>query len=703
MSGLEIVGVVASIVQIADLGGRLSVKLCTFCHKFKHADKALRYLSKDVALTCNVLRQLGDSLGQDDLACLYSPDAFETAQDVLKECEQVFQELDSAIEQHYPDPQSHSRIDKMTRKIKFLMNESHLDTVAGNLERLKSTMLLMLNVVIYAGQIRSRRETHELQEQRNLLLVLTSEKIESERNYEMLTRTLQFTSLTETSSHMKNSAGVDQSDESKDELYHYCQMVKSVLHDINTVQSLLDRDRYRRVRNGFISLHKSEASVLLRTHGRRAFEFFRSQSLDSFRLDSNCGPAPAQPIKQLDHSQQSPISPSQALSQEDSVSSSSNPPETSELSRKQVRDRAMQAARELQISRQAQQALGQHDASHVQSHTQTLRTLQARARQLQQEQLQSLMQSRLASQAPQAPQAPPMPNMEMSGIQRDRQPVQQQQRQAQTMQASVRQQMQQSPAHLMNMNELSNQSYGLHRPVQPDPFKPRQPDPAPQYENPGRPPYQAPTYEIPPHAQSPLKPTFSQAQSSESNVEESSTGFSASKESAFSLDFSALDNPRILECFDFDKFLFGEDKHTEPSKSDQVISDAASSQYEKKDFQPGQPTARDTDDSVSKRASRKRKVSASSSTDDKSKSQAIPDSTKEEGKSKRIRSDSSSSGDESSSTVLSPPTVSAGTETQNLPSAATDDQSSASDDAPIKILDAWILRWTKLEETELKV
>lgn len=154
MSGVEILGVVASIVQIAELGGRLSVKLCTFCHKFKNANKALRHLSKDVALTCNVLRQLGESLGQDDLACLYSPDAFETAQDVLRECEEVFQDLESAIEQHYPDPVSQSRIDKVARKFKFLLNESHLDTVAGNLERLKSTMLLMLNVVIYAGQIR---------------------------------------------------------------------------------------------------------------------------------------------------------------------------------------------------------------------------------------------------------------------------------------------------------------------------------------------------------------------------------------------------------------------------------------------------------------------------------------------------------------------------------------------------------------------
>jgi hypothetical protein len=85
---------------------------------------------------------------------LYSPDAFETAQVVLRECEQVFRDLEAAIEQHSPDPLSQSSIDEVARKFKFMMNETHLDTVAGNLDRLKSTMLLMLNVVIYAGQIR---------------------------------------------------------------------------------------------------------------------------------------------------------------------------------------------------------------------------------------------------------------------------------------------------------------------------------------------------------------------------------------------------------------------------------------------------------------------------------------------------------------------------------------------------------------------
>lgn len=95
-------------------------------------------------------------------------------------------------------------------------------------------------------------------------------------------------------------------------------------------------------------------------------------------------------------------------------------------------------------------------------------------------------------------------------------------------------------------------------------------------------------------------------------------------------------------------------------------------------------------------------MNATFSADDNVKLQSNPDTTPEEGQSKRIQLDPSSSGDESSSTVLFPPTVSAGAVTQNQPSAATNDQSSASNDAPIKTLDAWILRWTKLEQAELK-
>lgn len=85
MSGLEILGIAASILQIADLGATVSVKLCTFYRQLKSADQSAQSLSSEVALTCSILRQLGENLKQDEQTRLYSAQAFDTAQEVLRE------------------------------------------------------------------------------------------------------------------------------------------------------------------------------------------------------------------------------------------------------------------------------------------------------------------------------------------------------------------------------------------------------------------------------------------------------------------------------------------------------------------------------------------------------------------------------------------------------------------------------------------
>lgn len=79
MSGVGIVGIAASIIQIADLGTKLSVKLFSFYRQIQNADKAIQHLSSDVALTCAILRELGDGLKQNEQSKLYSPEAHLTA------------------------------------------------------------------------------------------------------------------------------------------------------------------------------------------------------------------------------------------------------------------------------------------------------------------------------------------------------------------------------------------------------------------------------------------------------------------------------------------------------------------------------------------------------------------------------------------------------------------------------------------------
>ncbi|KAJ5364106.1 uncharacterized protein N7496_009819 [Penicillium cataractarum] len=148
--------------------------------------------------------------------------------------------------------------------------------------------------------------------------------------------------------------------------------------------------------------------------------------------------------------------------------------------------------------------------------------------------------------------------------------------------------------------------------------------------------------------------------------------------SAFALDFSVLEHPDILENFDFDKFL---DTESQP--------------------QHDQPMPRDSGDSNPKRKSKKRKVIAVASAEDSLEPQVNSEFMPEEGKSKKIHLDSNVSMDESSSTVALCAT-NAGAETQNQVSASTEDKPSTSEDTPTEGLDAWILRWTTLEKTELK-
>lgn len=153
MSGLEVLGIAASILQIAELGTKLSIKLCIFYRQVKNANESLQSLSSDVSLTCNILRQFGENLQQDEQTRFCSEQAFETAQEVLGECERVFMQIDGAIDAS-DRSMAHSRLHRTARKFGIALLERDIDVLRGNLERLKSTMLLMLNVIMYAGQLR---------------------------------------------------------------------------------------------------------------------------------------------------------------------------------------------------------------------------------------------------------------------------------------------------------------------------------------------------------------------------------------------------------------------------------------------------------------------------------------------------------------------------------------------------------------------
>jgi hypothetical protein len=152
MSGLEALGIAASIIQVADLGTKLSVKLFSFYRWIKNANESIQLMSNEIALVSAILRELGDNL-KDESAYLCSDEAFSTLHLVLKECRDVLRHIQKVVDSN-DRSWVQSRFQQATGKIRFVVLESSLDRLKIKLERLKSTMLLLLNVIMYADQIR---------------------------------------------------------------------------------------------------------------------------------------------------------------------------------------------------------------------------------------------------------------------------------------------------------------------------------------------------------------------------------------------------------------------------------------------------------------------------------------------------------------------------------------------------------------------
>lgn len=82
MPGLEVVGVAASLIQIADVGAKLSVKVFGFYRHAKTINKSIKCLSRELALTCNILHELREILNEEGSSKICSNEALRTAQQV---------------------------------------------------------------------------------------------------------------------------------------------------------------------------------------------------------------------------------------------------------------------------------------------------------------------------------------------------------------------------------------------------------------------------------------------------------------------------------------------------------------------------------------------------------------------------------------------------------------------------------------------
>ena len=145
-----------AILAIASTGSTLSIALYTYSETGATASSEIKNLARDVSLTSSIFNHLGQNLRQDDSAKLYSGSAAQTARDAVNECEVVFSEIDDvlakateSVARRWPKKGGKVALSAADRP-KWPFLQPRMALLRGNLERLKSTLVLMVNVLTYA-------------------------------------------------------------------------------------------------------------------------------------------------------------------------------------------------------------------------------------------------------------------------------------------------------------------------------------------------------------------------------------------------------------------------------------------------------------------------------------------------------------------------------------------------------------------------
>ena len=153
-------GLIAAVVQIADVGIRLGDKLYTFGQTVASADESIVFISKDIRHTCSILKTLGHSLEKDHEGNLYSPTAINTAETIVKECLEIFQEMDGVLlkkitRMGLDGSPSRAAIVALER-LRWPFLKPKMVLLWNHLDKLKSSLQLLLEVFFYARLIVER-------------------------------------------------------------------------------------------------------------------------------------------------------------------------------------------------------------------------------------------------------------------------------------------------------------------------------------------------------------------------------------------------------------------------------------------------------------------------------------------------------------------------------------------------------------------
>jgi hypothetical protein len=172
----EAIGLIASVVQVAGAGLKLSQTLYQYADGVATADRRIKDIAKEIELTSGVIDELGDIFKQDETASLISKNAVKTANETMNECSVVFAEIEATL--------AKSKKGRMGR-LMLPFRDSKIDLLRSHIDKLKDTLQLLMQVLTHAHLVSSKKLDREAEaKQREEIKQLLENKKQSTKRYE---------------------------------------------------------------------------------------------------------------------------------------------------------------------------------------------------------------------------------------------------------------------------------------------------------------------------------------------------------------------------------------------------------------------------------------------------------------------------------------------------------------------------------------
>ncbi|KAK3721577.1 hypothetical protein LTR37_003133 [Vermiconidia calcicola] len=155
----ELVGGVSAVLTMAEIGFSLANTLYQYASSVKGAEKDIRAIAKDVELTSKVLRQTHEQIKQDQDAKLCSNEAIGLTSDVLQGCQDAFRDVDEALKSSMKFGTDGKWSVTRTGRLLWPLKSNKLELLRANLEKLKTTLLLLLSVLSYGRKVLSQQSS----------------------------------------------------------------------------------------------------------------------------------------------------------------------------------------------------------------------------------------------------------------------------------------------------------------------------------------------------------------------------------------------------------------------------------------------------------------------------------------------------------------------------------------------------------------